>query len=336
MGYCFMTIDKIKDFKKLASTYAHNYRKKEVLNADPDKKELNRELVSLNGKTYIEAFKDRTKELGYGTEKKIRSNAVYGFEVVTTFSREDAEKIDLEKWKEDNVKWLKQAFNANPEKYGDNVLSVVYHADEPGNVHCHAFVIPIDDKGNLNSRYYVQNRQKMIALQDSYAKAMKTHNLDRGIKNSSARHQDIKRMYTALNMTISKELPPVIEGETAKEYRDRINEPYKDLNLQNMGLKDKLSRATLELDQKIKNAVSAARKELYDKFQDKAEHMEELEREFGSYEEVKEKCESFDSLIAGIAEEENRDDYIMIVNSLIDHGRKAKEKEKAKNTEKEF
>ena len=79
------------------------------------------------------------KELGYGTSKKIRSNAVLGFEVVTTFSREDADHMDCNKWKENNTKWLTETFNIDPEKYGNNVLSVVYHGDEPGNVHCHAF-----------------------------------------------------------------------------------------------------------------------------------------------------------------------------------------------------
>ncbi len=48
----------------------------------------------------------------------------------------------------------------------------------------------------------------MIELQDSYGKLMKQeHDLDRGIKYSKARHQDIKRYYTALNNTLTKELP---------------------------------------------------------------------------------------------------------------------------------
>ncbi len=71
----------------------------DVLNADPEMSYLNEELVKLDDKTYVEAFNERMKTLGYGEDKKIRSNAVYAFEVVTTFSREDHEKIDLEEWK---------------------------------------------------------------------------------------------------------------------------------------------------------------------------------------------------------------------------------------------
>ena len=50
MGYCFMTIEKIKNRQQIAGKYLHNYRQIDVLNADPDKKHLNQELVSLNGK----------------------------------------------------------------------------------------------------------------------------------------------------------------------------------------------------------------------------------------------------------------------------------------------
>lgn len=331
MGYSFMTIEKIKNTNQMVGKYKHNYREIDVLNADPDKKALNKELVSLEGKNYKEAFEERMASLGYGTDKKIRSNAVYGFEVVTTFSREEAEYIDLDKWKENNVKWLKEAFNANPEKYGDNVLSVVYHADEPGNVHCHAFIVPIDDKGNLNARYYVQSRQKMIDLQDSYGKLMKDeHNLERGIHGSKARHQDIKRYYTALNMTLAKELPNIEQHESIMEYRQRANEIYKDACLKIMGLEDKNSRLKLETEQTTKNEVSKAKKELYDKYQEKAENMNELEREYGSYPEIKEKCENFDNLITGIAEEETKEDLITIVNTLIDNGKKIKDKSKDK------
>lgn len=334
MGYSFMTIEKIKNPKQMMAKYKHNYREKEVLNADPEKQDLNEELVKLNGKTYNEMFEERTKSLGYGTSKNIRKNAVYGFEVVTTFSREDAETMDLEKWKQNNVEWLRSTFNANPEKYGDNVLSVMYHADEPGNVHCHAFIIPIDDKGNLNARYYVQNRTKMIALQNSYGKLMKKeHNLNRGVKNSKAKHQDIKRYYTALNMTLAKDLPLVNENETAADYRSRVNEIYKNASLKIMGLEDKLKRMTLEHTQLITNAVAEAKKELYDRFQEKANHMDELEREYGSYHEIKGKCENYDNLIIGVADEDQRDDIVALLNQLIENGKRIKEKENRKYNE---
>ena len=331
MGYCFMTLEKIKNTNQLIAKYKHNYRKMDVLNADPEMSYLNDELVKLDDKTYEEAFNERMKALGYGEDKKIRSNAVYAFEVVTTFSREDHEKINLEEWKKNNVEWLRKEFNADPEKYGDNVISVMYHADEPGNVHCHAIVIPIDDKGHLNSRYYVRSRQKMIELQDSYGKLMKQeHELDRGIKYSKARHQDIKRYYTALNNTLTKELPLVKEQETANQYRLRANELYKDSNLKIMALEDKEKRLKLNSEQLIKNAVSETKKEFYEKYQVKADALDEMEREIGPLEEVKEKCKTYDNLIEGIAaqNEDDKEPIINLIDALISIGKELKEKSK--------
>ena len=328
-----MTIEKIKTDASLAGKYKHNYRKIDVPNADPELKYLNEELVSLDGETYREKFHERIKELGYGDDKKLRSNAVYGFEVVMTFSREDREKIDIEKWKEDNVKWLKQAFNANPEKYGDNVVSVMYHADEPGNVHLHAFVIPIDDKGRLNARYYVGNARKMTELQNSYAKEMKKHNLERGVEHTKATHKAIKRMYAALNMAFNKNLPKPLENETKEEYYNRVNEIYKDSVLKNYALEDKYNRLKLEQEQTIRNEVSKVKKEIYDKYQGKANQMEELEREFGTVEQIKEKCDNFDNLISGIAaeKEEKRPGFIEFINNLINIGKREKLKNQSKD-----
>ena len=333
MGKCFMTIEKIKTDASLAGKYKHNYRKIDVPNADPELKHLNEELVSLDGETYREKFHERIKELGYGDDKKLRSNAVYGFEVVMTFSREDRENIDIEKWKEDNVKWLKQAFNANPEKYGDNVVSVMYHADEPGNVHLHAFVIPIDDKGRLNARYYVGNARKMTELQNSYAKEMKKHNLERGIEHTKATHKAIKRMYAALNMAFNRNLPKPLENETKEEYYNRVNEIYKDSVLKSYALEDKYNRLKLEQEQTIRNEVSKVKKEIYDKYQGKANQMEELEREFGTVEQIKEKCDNFDNLISGIAaeKEEKRPGFIEFINNLINIGKREKLKNQSKD-----
>ena len=44
MGYCFMSIDKIKTGGQLRAKYNHNYRMVDVSNADPDKKHLNENL----------------------------------------------------------------------------------------------------------------------------------------------------------------------------------------------------------------------------------------------------------------------------------------------------
>lgn len=258
MGYCFMTIEKVKTKGSLTAKYNHNYREGEVVNASEELAHLNEELVKLDPghhysehtRTYVDAFNEKIEELSE-TNPKIRKNAVLALEIVTTFSREDKESVDLEEWKKDQVKWLQETFNANKEKYGDNVISVMYHGDEAGNVHCHSIIIPIDDKGKLNASHFLDGRTKMIELQDSYGKLMEEkHGLKRGLKGSKAKHEDIKRYYTQLNQAIEQEGPPVgmVNGrkETAEEYKKRSDEVIKDLNLRILAEQKRAERANIE------------------------------------------------------------------------------------------
>ena len=46
--------------------------------------------------------------------RNLRNNGVLAYGIVTTFSHEDAEKIDIEKSQQNNVKWLKNTFNLTP------------------------------------------------------------------------------------------------------------------------------------------------------------------------------------------------------------------------------
>lgn len=248
MGYCFMSMEKIKTGADFTRKYEHNYRTEYVPNADKSKAHLNEELVSLNGKTYLEIFKEKKDLLEKNnSSRKIRKDATKAFEVVTTFSREDAEHINLDEWKASNVKWLQETFNKAPAEYGDNVISVVYHGDENGNVHCHALIVPIDEKGHLNASFWNKGRQKMIELQTSYAKAMEVHGLKRGLQNSCATHKDIKRYYAELNAEVQKELPKPLENESLEDYSKRVNEFYKTTNAVHLREVNKLKREIDEI-----------------------------------------------------------------------------------------
>lgn len=225
MGYCFVTAEKIKSLGTLTSKYIHNYRKVAVENADPTLFHLNEELVPLpheeNGTemTYKDFFKHRIESLEYYKKHKIRNDQVYAFEVVSTFSRE--EDIDIEAWKRKNVEWLQKTFN----QAGDgknNIASVVFHADEPGNVHCHAIIIPIDPRGRLNAKHYTGGYRLMSEMQTSYANDMKEFGLERGLEGGQARHKDIKKYYAELNRAM--EIPETMPFETAEEYRNRCQE----------------------------------------------------------------------------------------------------------------
>lgn len=147
-----MKLEKIKTKAELLRRYQHNYRTVFVPNADATLTKNNEELISLQGKNFVDAYNKKIKSLEYYNRHKPRKNATLGLEVLLTFSREDFGQFNIDDWKKENIEWLKNTFNKEAEKYGENVISAVYHADETGNVHIHAMVIPIDDKGKLNAQ----------------------------------------------------------------------------------------------------------------------------------------------------------------------------------------
>jgi hypothetical protein len=106
------------------------------------------------------------------------------------------------------------------------------HRDE-STPHIHAFIVPMYE-GKLNAKHYIGGtRDRLTQLQDSYAKAMKPHKLERGIEKSRAQHQDIRRFYGAIERAkdLSMELPEAKTLETGKGYRERVAEDYKTLRL---------------------------------------------------------------------------------------------------------
>jgi len=310
MGYCFMTIEKVKTKGTMTRKYEHNYRIEPVPNADPNKSHLNDELVPLNGKTYIEAFEHRIKGLDYykmenGDGEKInhiRKNAVLGIEVVLTFSREEFQNVNIEQWKKDNVEWLRKTFNANPKKYGDNVLSAQFHGDENGNVHIHAFIVPIDDKGKLNASYYLDGRQKMITMQNSYGEAMKKHHLERGLKGSVSKHQTIRHFYASLNQAVGKEAVKPEKNESIDHYYERVKEQFLMLNEKYLALELKYKRkyeefVTLDLNEKLE----------YQKIKEEIEQYRNVLEKFGTLKFAQNRLQTILNLNEGLKNYPDRD-----------------------------
>lgn len=223
-GYSFMTINKVKDYGTLTAKYNHNCRVVDVSNAIPELADQNDTLVELPKSNneqmgYAEAVKNRIKNLDYYKNHKVRSNAVLAYELVLTFTKDDA--IDIEEWKSRTTQWLKDTFNIAPDGK-DNVLHVVFHGDEVGGAHCHALVCPIDEKGHLNARRFTGGTHKMIELQTSYAKSVEDLGLQRGVHNSSAYHKDIARLYAELNNAIK--IPERQNNEDIESYIERMKE----------------------------------------------------------------------------------------------------------------
>ena len=222
-------IEKIKSVGALGGAYLHNLRLKDIPNADEAKASFNFELTErLTGKSYVDCFHDKIRSSPWyeNGRHKIAKNAVYAVEFMLTFGGEANEKIDIDTWCHDNMKWLSSHFGG-----AQNVLSAILHLDER-TPHIHAIIIPLDEKGKLNyTKYLGGSKYRLSELQDNYhAEVGQLHNLDRGIKGSKAHHQDIDNFYSMVNKTISPVALPDPEqkaglfkrGETAAEYQERI------------------------------------------------------------------------------------------------------------------
>lgn len=260
MAYCFMTMQKVKSLGALGAKFNHNFRIADVKNAAPELSHLNDELIKLpekNGKkmNYVDMFNERISTLPYYNNHSVRKNAVLAIEVVTTFSGN--EDIDIERWKEKNVEWLKDTFNVAGDDR-DNVISVVYHGDEAGNVHCHAMVIPIDEQGKLNGSRFMGDSKILTNLQTSYAKDMEEVGLKRGLKGSTAKHKDIRKFYAELNQAI-RNIPEPVQNETARDYMERVKE---EIGVANAAALRRLTVGKQEKIHEINEAFNEKRDEL--------------------------------------------------------------------------
>ena len=225
MGYCFLSLQKVKTLGQLKSKFNHNHRVADVENADPMLKHLNKNLIQcqlMDGTKadYAAAWNERIDNLDYYKNHKVYANAVKAMEIVMTFSRED--NIDIDAWQKKNIAWLEKTFNVAGDGRS-NIMDVTYHADEPGNVHLHAIVIPIDENGHLNASRFTNGSRVMSEMQSSYARDMEEFGLERGLKGSKAKHKDIRKFYAELNRSIES-VPEPEQGESAYEYKKRVLE----------------------------------------------------------------------------------------------------------------
>lgn len=162
MGYAILRTSKISSLAGVQAVLRHNRREVNVVSVVNDRKNPKIIIPSIeeNQKlgTYSKFFKERTKG------QTIRKNAVRGVEVIMTFSKDSISSKELKAWLKASADFLANKFGG----YG-NIYDIQIHLDEIGECHAHAVIIPIDEKGKLNCRYYLGGADKMRKLQDDYA-----------------------------------------------------------------------------------------------------------------------------------------------------------------------
>lgn len=132
----------------------------------------------------------------------VRKNATYAFEVVLSaspgFFREDADAAGTydfattEEFESCCVQWLNEFFTE------ENVISSCIHYSEK-TPHIHAVILPIDPKGKLNASHWLDGREKLSLMQDSFAAKLAPLGIGRGQRvqpgEKSRRHKTLKEFY---------------------------------------------------------------------------------------------------------------------------------------------
>lgn len=231
-------------------------------NVDKSQTHLNKTLVG-NNENWEALYKKRYAELEYyqGLDaRKLRKDAVVGLELLTSFSHDSVNQIDIDKWADASVAWAKKQFGE------ENVLQAILHMDEM-TPHIHFFVTPIKD-GKFNAKEVCGGRAQYSHLQTSYADAMKEFGLERGLQTSGrTSYKKLKELYaevTSLPSTVNQ-----FPDESFEEYSIRLRKEYEKLHALDVRLQNELQQSEMirsyakELEIQVNDLVQAMQ-EIYD------------------------------------------------------------------------
>ena len=175
MDYAVFRLTKLKSLSALAGISRHD-KEREALpyRAHPERSRDNYHLRPAGIYSPESTLPDRWRSR-VGSQK-IRKNAVYGYEIVLSFSPSAAARIPVDSWARDSAQWLADSFGGP-----SNVLDISIHLDET-TPHLHAVVVPVDSRGKLNARAFTGSRKQLSDLQTSYAEAVSSYGLSRGVR----------------------------------------------------------------------------------------------------------------------------------------------------------
>ena len=263
----------LKTYKKSGDgamrAYMHNTRIEEPANADPALLYMNEVILDqTNGKSVDDYIEDELYDLRMSGAMTgtVRSNAVGTIEVImnadNVYLQDGLPKqdFDIDGWRDASMKWADEHFNPPDHeisfvnKEGEeetrkvqNIYSAVLHRDE-SSPHIHLLVMPIDDKGHLNSRYFrtsdrFQGRDSYIS---SYYEAVKSYGLERGQEGSPAKVKNIRSYHENIEKAMAAEAPMPVPGERIEDYRERVTDEIRNCRSH---MNDQDRRHELELNQ---------------------------------------------------------------------------------------
>ncbi len=226
MSYAILRTRKLTTNGQLAGMQNHNDRKNNVMNADPELTKYNK-TWSIDSQNQLRgAVEKRIEEAG----AKVKGNSVRVIEHLITAS---PDFFAFEKKADQNGKvglsgnvkawndFEKSSFSWLAKRYGkENVVHISVHFDEK-TPHIHAYVVPVKEKQvkwknkngqgiktvrSLSARDWLGGKDKMQQMQDSFHEAVKHLGLQRGQRNSPAKHEHIQKYYQRVNKAMSAEV----------------------------------------------------------------------------------------------------------------------------------
>ncbi|MBR8840836.1 MAG: DUF3991 domain-containing protein [Stigonema ocellatum SAG 48.90 = DSM 106950] len=120
--------------------------------------------------------------------------------------------------------------------------------------HIHAYFVPLDDRGQLRCNHFFDGRQKMREFQDSHYAAFQHLGLERGIKGSVAKHQDIKDFYSIVEEGVDLDRDQLTQKQLTAKAADRDRAVQKKTEMEQTALL--LVKQNEALQQRIKELVT--------------------------------------------------------------------------------
>jgi Plasmid recombination enzyme len=247
MPYAICRIQKLKSFNAITLSGKHTDRTQEPPNANPQIENI--ELVpDTRNRPVEDVVKEKIGDIKHRKDAVLCTEYFLGAspEYFRPDSPEQAGYYHddiLQAWIETNLKWLK-------DKHGDNLVKATVHLDTV-TPHIAAYIVPIHDDprepGKKKLSYNVDfggGKYRLQQLQDEYAQAMAHLGLERGVKGSTAKHQDTNRYYAQVNASVEQqrqaEAERLAEQRSLEEQRNQLEEERRQMESEKLQMEAQL------------------------------------------------------------------------------------------------
>lgn len=230
MSHAIMRIQKIKSMQALAEREKHNTRRKTVLSADGSNN------IAVEGYTgLVGRVKALEKQIDANNKRKTRKDAVRAIEVLFTSDKAFFKRVDYEQYFAECKKWLINTFGE------ENFLQAVTHLDEE-TPHLHAILTTVKE-GKFNYSGYINGRQDLREMQDSFYKQVKYLGLERGEKVELTHASYVSNKDWNKNVSKARSVAEALAPEQQMEYTIKgvmFTNQIEKMNIENMELRAEL------------------------------------------------------------------------------------------------